>query len=371
MKITFIISAILILITDVAFSQNKYQTLSERDSIKDQHQKTIYYLLQESWLANKEPSYAAVLPYTPSIGNRRIPLRQGEGAESDFDLLEANLDFRFPLFLGKTRGSGFKRSQRITFDYNGTFRMTLDESKPIIPGSHKFGLSYYLSIYNNYIGWINPLNDPQAKKLITSENKNFNFVNLLLRLHHYSDGQATGFTYTPDVNDPSNFRNSYLDGDFSTNYFYIETTFGGYGKTMGSLHQLSLGYRRDMGTDDSTFAFTKNQEKAYGRDRLQLKYDYRTKRFDKFFEYHVRLEIEQILGNLDSFQANLVDDSGKYRTGARLFFELAPKNHRSVGYFVSGYYGRDYLNIRYDDIVFSAQVGVTFAMDKFYMPELN
>ena len=83
---------------------------------------------------------------------------------------------------------------------------------------------------------------------------------------------------------------------------------------------------------------------------------------------HLRTEIGFILGDLDNFRSNLLNDGGnKYRLGARGLFELAPDNHRSVGYFVSVYYGRDYMNIRYDDIIFTTQLGVTLSLDKFFM----
>ena len=66
-----------------------------------------------------------------------------------------------------------------------------------------------------------------------------------------------------------------------------------------------------------------------------------------YFEYHIRLDNEHIVGKQDNFQASLINDSQKYRTGATLFLELPSKNHKSVGYFVSGYYGCEY-NIHYD-----------------------
>lgn len=356
---------------NLTYSQSKVYTTKQWDSISNSHEKTIYFLLQESWIANKEASYVSLFPNTSTIGKRRIPLRQGEGVNSDFDLLEANLDLRFPLFLGKQKGSAFKRSQRITLDYNGNFRMTLDDSKPIVPSSHRVGFSWYVSLFNNYNGWISPKNDPQSETLISSKSKNFKFLNMLFRVHHYSNGQAPGFTYVPDSSNPIFFRNSYLDGDFSTNYFYLEFTGGVFGRDIGSLHQMSIGYRRDIGTDDSTFAYTVNQEKSYGRDRLLVKYDYRTKRLKKRYEYHARIELTHILGNLDNFIPNLDNDNNEYRTGIKGIIELAPKNHRSVGYFVSAYYGRDYLNIRYDDIVYSIQGGITVALDKFYIPKLQ
>ena len=337
------------------------------DTLEIPHKKTIYHALQRSWIANQETSYGSVAPYIESISERRIPLRQGEGENSNFYLLEANLDLRFPLLFGRASGSDWKKRNRITFDYNGTFRMTLDDSKPLTPGSNRVGLGWNYSIYNNYTGFSA---DEDESTLITASPKNFKFWNVLARLLHYSNGQADGFFYVPDESNPNNFRNSYLDGDFSTNYVYLELTRGIYNKNVKSLHQFSFGYRYDFGIDP-VLSFSVEQEDAYGRNRIHGKYDYRTLRFTKNCEHHLRLELDYILGNLDNFRPNLANDSKKYRFAVRAMFELAPRSHRSIGYFISGFYGRDYLNIRYDDIIYSIQVGVTLTLDKFFMPKLD
>ncbi|WP_299122997.1 hypothetical protein [uncultured Winogradskyella sp.] len=327
-------------------------------------------MLQRSWVANQSPSYLSILPFSPSIDERRIPLRQGEGTNSDFNLIEANLNLSFPLFFGKNDSWDVNKRQMITFDYNGTFRMTLDDSKPIIPSSHKVGISWYFSLYNNYTGWIWKNNDSFEK--INSKDTNIHFLNHLVRLHHYSNGQAPGFFFIPDENIPQVRRNSYLDGDFSTNYIYNEITYGRYNKEASSLHQFSLGYRRDLGTEESVLAFSEQQEKSYGKDRLLFKYDYRKAMPKSRLALHLRTELVYILGNLDSFLSNINDDGGsKYRMGIKGLFELSPDNHRTVGYFVSIFYGRDYLNIRYDDIIYSTQFGITLSLDKFFMPTLN
>ncbi len=350
------------------FAQTNSPLIKKEDSIQLAHKRTIYYLLQRSWIANQEPAYISLFPYTLSIGKRRIPLRQGEGKNSDFDLLEANLVLHFPLFFGREYGTGFRKRNRITFDYMGTFRMTLDDSTPLTPTSNKVGFSWYWSLYNNYTGWIGGENENEPSADINAKDENLKFLNFLLRMHHYSNGQPAGFFYFPIPGNAGEYRNSYSDGDFSTNYIYLEFTLGRYKKDRGSLHQASLGYRHDLGTEEATFSFSKEQENSYGRDRLYFKYDYRTERFAKNYEHHARLEAEYIMGNMDDFRANLKNDTNKYRLGVKAMFELAPKNHRAVGYFLSAYYGRDYLNVRYDDIVFSIQAGFTLSLDKFYIP---
>ena len=122
-----------------------------------------------------------------------------------------------------------------------------------------------------------------------------------------------------------------------------------------------------MGTEDSTFAYTQEQENSYGRHRLTFSYDYRTVRFNEAYEHHFRLESDYIFGNLDRFSPNLVNDANKYRFNVKAMYEFAPKNHYSVGYFISAYYGRDYLNIRFDDIIFSVQAGITLNLNKLIL----
>lgn len=364
------------------YSQTSDPVLTEKDRLKLLHETTVYHLIQRSWIANQEPSYASVLPFVPSIRERRVPLRQGEGLNTDFSLLEANLNLSFPLFFGTYRNrekkdgslSAFHKRHRITFDYNGNFRMSLDESKPIFPGNNKVGFTWYWNLFNTQTGWI--YNDQFDNQEISKIKKRLTFLNALFRFHHYSNGQARDFFYQEDAGDISTRRNNYQSGDFSTNYLYWEATFGWYNIEQKSLHQVSLGYRSDFGTEDGALAFSRQQIRSYGKKRLLLNYDHRTSKSSNNMQFHFRGEFGYVLGNLDAFVPNLLDsdgntDSGKYRFNMRGLFELAPDNHRTVGYFVSVYYGRDYLNIRYDDIVFTTQIGVTLSLDKFFMPKLE
>ncbi|WCO00573.1 hypothetical protein [Psychroserpens ponticola] len=354
------------LINSFVIAQN--DTLISRDKIdlkQIKHEETIYNILQKSWIANQEVSYLSILPLVSSVSDRRIPLINGEGNSSNNYLMEANINLSFPLFFGRNTGYQSYKRNKITFDYNGTFRMTLDDSKPLTPGNNKVGFSWYLSLYNNYTGWVFGKDQTPENQMINSKTENLKFVNTLLRVHHYSNGQPPGFYYYPDDNDLTSYRNSYLDGDFSTNYIYLEATKGTYVKSIGSLRQISLGYRYDFGDDTSALAYSKEQEDTYGRHRVLLKYDYRTKRLAKRFEHHARIDFEYILDNLDKFSPNLINDNNKYRLGVKGLFEIAPKNHRAIGYFISAYYGRDYLNIRYDDIIYSIQTGITLSLDKF------
>lgn len=369
MKNLLALFAILVFTFAVDAQNESYLDQETKDAVIKEHKKTIYYLIQRSWGANAAPSYATVAPYVTTIGDRRIPLQDGEGSNGNMSVLEANLNLSFPLFYGREVGDGGEKRHRISLDYNGNFRMSYDTSKPILPGSHRVGFSWNINLYNNYTGSI--FNDQSEAAPINSKEENLKFLNFIFKAHHYSNGQPPGFSFPSDSIPINQRRNAYSNGDFSTNYFYFGFTKGWYNKKSLSLHQLSLAYRVDLGTETSIFAFSEQQENSYGRHRLLASYDYRTNRFGKKKDWHFRGELGFIAGNLDNFLPNLVNDTNKYRLNARGLVEFSPKAHRSVGYMFFLYYGRDYLNIRYDDIVLSAQLGVTLNLDKFFMPKMD
>lgn len=369
MKKLFIIICILISYSCFA------QTITKKDSIKqnkiDMYHTSIFYYIHQSWAANRAPSYLGIVPYTTSINNRRIPLLEGEGANGNTSLVEGNIALQFPLLFGrKDYGTAFRRLNKLSFDYNTNFRMTLDESKPLTPPSNKVGFTWQINLWNNSVGGILSQIGKDAEDEETYQIKdstNFKFVNLLTQVHHYSNGESGESTITvPDQNGNLDTRNNYKNGDFSTNYFYWELTFGVYCMPVKSLHQLSIGHRWDWAIGE-TLSFSDVQIDSYGRHRVFFKYDYRTGT-NRNFNHHIRLEFEYILDNVDKFRANLINDSKKYRLGSRAIFEITPKNHRSIGYFIQGYYGRDYLNIRFDEIIVSIQAGITLSLDKYFIP---
>ena len=145
------------LISVQLLSQTKVDTILIRPPLNLRYETakdtSVYYMIQRAWIANQGLSYASVMPFVVPISTRRIPLRSGEGESSNFSLLEAKFDFRFPLWMGR-KGQGFIRFIKFTFDYEGNFRMTLDDSKPLTPGNNKVGIGANLSLYNSYTGFI-------------------------------------------------------------------------------------------------------------------------------------------------------------------------------------------------------------------------
>lgn len=369
-KATYILLG-LFLLSHTAFTQKKPSSGSKQDSLDIAHkQASVYQIIQSAWIANQEVSYGSIFPYVASVGKRRIPLRERENSSSDFYLLEANMDLRFPLLRERFSDSPLKKRVRLTFDYIGNFRMTNDESHPLTPGSHRFGFGINTNLFNNCTGWIAINEDVDFEKQNFDLKPKIKFLNLLINLHHYSNGQPPGFYYIPDPNFPEEKRNDYIGGDFSTNYIYFEITGGTFRNSIGSLHQFSAGTRFDLGTDESLFAFSKEQENSYGRTRLILKYDFRTQKLSPSVQHHLRINFEHIIGDLSAYIPNLESNSKKYRSGIRLMYELSPTNYQSLGFFISFYYGRDYLNIRFDEVIYSAQIGVTFSLNKYFTPQI-
>ena len=334
---------------------------------KTNYKNSIFNLIHKSWIANDAISNISFLSATAPIKNRRIPLLEGEGKQSNLFLLEANLNLKFPLFFGRRDvGSSFRRLNKLTLDYSTNFRMTLDDSKPLTTPNNDAGISWHLNLWNNYSNWLwNSYYENLESKYIYKKDRIFNFLNLILSSHHYSNGQSgESLIFENQGNMTGETRNNYLNGDFSTNYFYAELTYGYYSKKDFSLNQFSLAYRKDWGLGQ-TLSFNPTQDNSYGKKRILFKFDHRPSDLKKT-KLHYRAEFSYIMDNLENFKANLINDNNKYRFSGKGIIEFTPKSHRSIGYFVSAYYGRDYLNIRYDDIIISVQWGLTLSLDKYF-----
>ena len=340
------------------------------------NRETIFFMIQRAWLANQSLSYLGLLPKNTPLGERRIPLRQREGEYGNgFSLFEAKFALELPLFLGKAAyGSAREKLQQVTFDYETNFRMTLDCSFPLTTPNQDFGFSWKINLFNSVSNSICKLNkkcflDPEFR--VTELTEDVHFYNLKLSARHYSNGQSGSSTYEDTATGER--RNNYIDGNFSTNYISIALTKGIYKMPTKTLHQWSLKYRMDGGVGGA-LSFDRDQENAYGKNRIGLMYDYRSglkqNGMHKNFYYHVRSEFEYIMGNLDNFNANLVNDTKKYRLSASLIGEVSPLSQRHISFFAKMYYGRDYLNIRYDDIIFTSMVGIRFDIQKYFVPKI-
>ena len=356
---------------------------SKKELIKDNadlryvtNDSSFYGEIQKSWKANERINYGSPFGYIVPLSDRRVLLREGEGV-NNFYLLEANLDHRFTLNMGRPHAPPWRRRSRTTFDYRVNFRMTLDDSSPIVPYSNDVGLSVESAVWDSYGG--NIFKDKLRFRQITYDSlKSLNrmkhrFVTTLIQLHHYSNGQEPGSKFTDSQ---SETRNDYRKGDFSTNFFRVRLTWSSVNLENHSLLSIGLGIRHDMGSSDGTFVFTPAQDSAYGKKRVEFFSDWYSgiletynpiRKRDNKWQLHTRIDGDLIYDrNLQNFDANLKNDNGKYRLGLNLMAEIRPLSHRSIGYLFHFYTGRDFLNIRYDDIIWTLRFGLTFSLDKYY-----
>lgn len=346
------------------FFSNSQITSNLRYVIND----TSYYgEMQRILISQNGISYGTPFNSIKSIGERRIELNEGEGKNGN--LLAANLDLRYPIAMGRPSSNSFFRRSRFTFDYRVNFRMTLDDSKPIMPYSNDVGLGYDFIFHDSKYKWW--YNDDLVGNLSPIEkDSSYSFYTLSIQAHHYSNGQPVGFYYFTE--NRSDSRNNYRNGDFSTNFLRFKLIYTLANNAKHSLMNLSIGARFDGGVG-GTFKYSDEQNQTYGRTRLEAGFDYFTEPKEKLFfwktktllQYRYRATLEYISDDLSEFRPNLVNTTSSYRLSGHGFFELRPLNHRSVGYLVHVFAGRDYLNIRYDDIVFVAQIGVSLSLDKF------
>lgn len=230
-------------------------------------------------------------------------------------------------------------------------RMTRDNSSPLLPTSNNVGLGadYFLSNIKNI-----------------SSNHALSYW-LKLQLHHYSNGQAASFYYMG-----TSGRNNYKNGDFSTNYLRA-VVYGMKRLSDDHLFTASFGYQRELNIG-GPLTISTEMYNAYGFNRIlasiqwlkesryEMEYDKQLKLTEQSStgEYRFRSELTYITNkNLSQFPSKK-----KYRLGIHNYLTYRPWAISDVGLVFHHYFGRDYLNIRYDDIVNSYQLGVVLNFNR-------
>ncbi|PCJ63947.1 MAG: hypothetical protein COA58_15055 [Bacteroidetes bacterium] len=343
---------------------------------------SVYTGMQSILLGNAPISYITMFPSYTSVKKRALALRDGEGA--DGYLLEGNIDLVFPIAMGRNQMKHWKQTTKLSFRYNPGIRMTLGSSNPIYPTNQKVGFMGEWIFWNSHVKKSIKKYDPYYyvnKDNWKATTTPLKMANLEVSVMHFSNGQPPGTVYSDSF---GNFRNDYISGDFSTNYVNIKAVFSNL--SGNNLFSMSLAGQRDM-SFGGAFNFNDAQIKKYGQWRLQNSMQIRfkpknTKSLKKwedpvkgkvyrlprnFIAYRIRLENEWILDNdLSEFQG-----SNKYRYSGHLFFEMNPLNYRAVGVIIHAFYGRDFFNIRYDDVVIGGGVGLSFTLSKYYPPRFD
>jgi hypothetical protein len=287
-----------------------------------------------------------VYPFLFPLEDRRVPLMESEGRNGLF--AEGQLAHRFTIHKGKYYSNYILQRSRLTFDASTTLRLTSDNSSPLLPLNNKFGfgLDFLLSPMKN------------LKK------DDAHLMWLTAQLHHYSNGQADSFYIEGPVK-----RNNYRSGDFSTNYYRVYLQYCRNQKDH-NITSAALGFQQEI-TIGGPFIMSRELDRNYGTYRLLANFQWvnlpklkvltpkdRSKRNEKVKlevqrQTTYRAEFEYILGDLSLFPL-----SKKHRLGWHNYFTYMPSVVNDIGLMVHTYVGRDYLNIRFDDIVFIAEAGL-------------
>jgi hypothetical protein len=313
-----------------AFSSSDFEFLNRKNNVYNELLKYHDPLL-----------YVSPFPHFTPVKKRSVELQNGEGKNGYW--LEGQLSHRFILYKGKYYTKTFLRKIRITLDAGFLIRMTRDSSSPLLPGNNDVGLGadYLISKLDN----IETLNKPK--------------IWVKAQIHHYSNGQSNPFYLNSIIK-----RNNYSNGDFSTNYFQVLLQAAKKTKS-DNLTSLAAGYQREINIG-KPLIFSPELTHSYGRNRLLLNFQWVKEPIYKVIvrkkistftikrQFGYRTEFQYILdNNLSRYPPNK-----KYRTGWHNYFNYMPWVTNEVGFIFHTYTGRDYLNIRFDDIVTTFQLGI-------------
>jgi hypothetical protein len=300
-------------------------------------------------LRHNDPMMYLAFPVIKPIVDRSVPLKDGEGKNGYW--AEGHFGNRFVIYQGKYYTNPFFQRMRLTFDVSILARLTQDNSNPLLPNSNKFGfgLDFLLSSIKN-------LNESRGGMVWTT-----------IQLHHYSNGQADSFFLNTSIK-----RNNYKSGDFSTNYWkaMINISSNSINKNfiiagLGYQHEIDLG---------GPFSSSKELKGFYGDGRFLFhlhwiknpmlrtmstvnrginKPDMIKREVRRHFG--IRSEFEFLTGDLSGFEHD-----NKYRLGWHTYINYMPSVTNEIGFMLHSFVGRDYLNIRFDDVVFIGEAGLYF-----------
>jgi hypothetical protein len=288
-------------------------------------------------------------PVIRPISDRVIPLRNGEGKNGYW--LEGNFANRFVIHKGKYYNPAWLQRIRFTFDAALTLRLTNDESSPLLPSNNKFGVGMDLLVSS-------------LPALLRSR---VTPAWITVQLQHYSNGQSDSFFIEED----GMKRNNYRSGDFSTNAVRVIFNLAHIAANENVV-SAGVGWQREIDLG-GPFVLSDELDRSYGKNRLLFTFQWlRASRLitrnlvfksttEKVAKRHfsVRTELEYIVGELSNFPLER-----KYRLGWHTYLTYMPSLTNEVGFMLHTYAGRDYLNIRFDDIVFIGQVGLYMRINR-------
>jgi hypothetical protein len=295
-----------------------------------------------------DPLMYLVFPVAEPVEDRTLPL-ENEEAENGY-WLEGNFAYRFALYQGKYYSLPLFQRLRPTIDAQLTSRLTRDHSSPLLPLNNKIGVGI-----DFLLSGLDGLDREKGGAVWTT-----------FQLHHYSNGQADSFFVEGPVQ-----RNNYRSGDFSTNYWRGLLYFSGSGPK--SIVTGSIGYQEDL---DLGGPFRRSPElyHYYGEQRVLASFQITKQprlvttaqinratasgemiKVELRRQIMFRTELEYIVGDVRRWAGE-----NEWRLGWHSYLTYMPSVTNEVGFLLHTYLGRDYLNIRFDDVVFVGAAGLFF-----------
>lgn len=289
-------------------------------------------------------------PVIHPIASRTIGLKDGEGENGYW--LEGNFSNRFIIHKGKYYNPAWLQRLRFTFDAALTPRLTRDNSNPLLPSNNKFGLGLDLLVSSVH----SMLNKQVTPAWIT------------VQMHHYSNGQADSFFIEEDGLQ----RHNYRSGDFSTNSLRVVFNLANI-SAKENIVSGGVGWQREIDLQ-GPFGLSPELDKSYGKNRVLFTFQWlrasrlvtrnsvfstSSKKVAKKRQFSFRTDLEYIVGDLSNFPGER-----KYRLGGHAYLTYMPSITNEVGFLIHTYAGRDYLNIRYDDIVFIGEAGLYMRINR-------
>ncbi len=284
-------------------------------------------------------------------------------------IMEGNFSMPFTIMQGRDDQIKFLRTASVSINPEFTWRITTEDSAPLFPLNTKVGLGFHKSILDK------PFRDP--KRIVTDStfelaSKPFKIRTISFFLTHYSNGQDLGAVLDSTVRVPD-----FHSGNFSVNHLRLR-----YMRSIlyDNFRQVSWG--GTMQYNIHGLDYEPDQEKRYGylyfqgtlilKSKLRKRILLNKKRHSSaegglikapsLKQTTIRLDITSVLDDISDYEG--YDDHPLRRLGVRLRFMNDPIHNRSVGWFTQFYCGRDYLNIRYNLITYSAMIGITFNFNK-------
>lgn len=355
-------------------------------------------------MAHREVEYFATPAY---FNSSKFGLTHDSIYDShSISFLEANVAPYYVMFKGRDLQHDLLQRLCIAFEPQMTFRvyLTKSQSYPVRPPNFhpKFLINYF--IHGNLDSFTT------------------RFQHLTLSIAHLSDGQPNPF-FLDKVNKIVNLRS----GNFSTNYLRLGYTFSQYLHPKSSIEDAdgwqrnifwsaSMGYQREM-SFGKVLAFEKGQDEAgYGRNRIVTRLQFRSGNFlgvrallSRYHRPPVYQAVEVPILERDTMIDNqgvpiklnflqpcvmiqkipesqrkrprgywnwmarfdhtiVLDKNAVNRNSLDFIFELRNLNWRSFSVISKFSWGRDYINLRFEDKIQSYQLGISYNMDRYNVP---